>query len=95
MVKKLKYEDFLSELDKLYTESKNKYSVYLTFKRLYQENFKYKRNAKNRKLRMEDRKKQDKETERFNVLIRAKLRKKRIHTIVNIFLFIFRYHLSK
>lgn len=87
MVKKLKYEDFLSELDKLYTESKNKYSVYLTFKRLYQENFKYKRNAKNRKLRMEDRKKQDKETERFNVLIRAKLKKKRIHTIV-IYIFV-------
>ena len=76
MVKKLKYEDFLSELDKLYTASKEKHSVYLTFKRLYQENFKYKRNAKNRKLRMEDRKMQDKSTERFNVLVRAKLQKK-------------------
>ena len=82
LVKKLKYEDFLSELDKLYTARKEKHSVYLTFKRLYQENFKYKRNAKNRKLRMEDRKMQDKSTERFNVLVRAKLQKKRIHTIV-------------
>ena len=88
MVKKLKYEDFLSELDKLYTASKEKHSVYLTFKRLYQENFKYKRNAKNRKLRMEDRKKQDKATERFNVLVRAKMQKKRIHTIVKYFYFI-------
>ena len=40
------------------------------------------KNKKNRKLRMEDRKEQDKSKTNFNVLVRAKLNKKRIHTIV-------------
>ena len=31
MVKKLKSEDFLSELAKFYSQSKEKYSVYLTY----------------------------------------------------------------
>lgn len=83
MVKKLKYDDFLSELDKFYTESKDKYSVYLTFKRAYKENFKFKRNAKARKKRMVDRKNQEKDNSTFNVLVRAKLRKKRVQTIVS------------
>ena len=82
MVKKLKADDFFSELDQLFNQSKNKYSIYLTFKRLYEEKFKYKKNKKNRKLRMEDRKEQDKSKTNFNVLVRAKLNKKRIHTIV-------------
>ena len=82
MVKKLKADDFFSELDQLFNQSKNKYSIYLTFKRLYEEKYKYKKNQKNRKLRMEDRKEQDKNKKTFNVLIRAKLNKKRIHTII-------------
>jgi hypothetical protein len=89
MVKSLNYEDFVNKLDKFYTESKDKNTVYLTFKRgmqtliiVYQENFKNKQNRKNRKLRLEDRKNQDKANERFNVLVRAKLKKSRIHTIV-------------
>ena len=82
MVKKLKIDDFLSELDNLFNESKTKHSVYLTFKRLYEEKYKYKKNKKNRKLRIEDRKNQDKNEKNFNVLVRAKLMKKRIHTIV-------------
>ena len=82
MVKKLKADDFFSELDQLFNQSKNKYSIYLTFKRLYEEKYKYKKNQKNRKLRMEDRKEQDKSKTNFNVLVRAKLNKKRIHTIV-------------
>jgi hypothetical protein len=82
MVKKLKTDDFFSELNQFFNQSKNKYSIYLTFKRLYEEKFKYKKNKKNRKLRMEDRKEQDKNKKTFNVLIRAKLNKKRIHTII-------------
>ena len=82
MVKKLKTDDFFSELNQFFNQSKIKYSIYLTFKRLYEEKFKYKKNKKNRKLRMEDRKEQDKNKKTFNVLIRAKLNKKRIHTIV-------------
>jgi len=83
MVKKLKIDDFLSELEKFYTESENKYSVYLTFKRIYEEKFKYKRNQKNKKLRLEDRKNQEKDNNKlFNVFVRAKLKKKRINTIV-------------
>ena len=82
MVKKLKSEDFLSELAKLYTASKDKYSVYLTMKRMYLETQKYKRNAAKRKLRLKDRLNQDKENKQFNVIVRAKLRKQRIHTII-------------
>ena len=48
MVKKLKSEDFLSELAKFYAASKEKYSVYLTIKRLYEEKSKYKKNAAKR-----------------------------------------------
>ena len=82
MVKKLKADYLFSELYQLFNQSKNKYSIYLTFKRLYEEKYKYKKNQKNRKLRMEDRKEQDKSKTNFNVLVRAKLNKKRIHTIV-------------
>ena len=82
MVKKLKSEDFLSELAKFYSASKEKYSVYLTIKRLYEEKQKYKKNSANRKLRIKDRLEQDKENKVFNILVRAKLRKQRIHTII-------------
>ena len=82
MVKKLKSEDFLSELAKFYSASKEKYSVYLTIKRLYEEKQKYKNNSANRKLRIKDRLEQDKENKEFNILVRAKLRKQRIHTII-------------
>ena len=82
MVKKLKSEDFLSELAKFYSQSKEKYSVYLTIKRLYEEKYKYKRNDAKRKLRLTDRLEQDKNGKSFNVLVRAKLRKQRIHTII-------------
>ena len=57
MVKKLNYVDFVNQLDSFYNASKDKYSVYLTFKRLYTENYKFKKNKKNRQLRMEERKK--------------------------------------
>ena len=82
MVKKLKSEDFLSELAKFYSASKEKYSVYLTIKRLYEEKNKYKKNSAQRKLRIKDRLEQDKENKLFNILVRAKLRKQRIHTII-------------
>ena len=82
MVKKLKSEDFLSELAKFYSASKEKYSVYLTIKRLYEEKQKYKKNSANRKLRIKDRLEQDKQNKEFNILVRAKLRKQRIHTII-------------
>ena len=82
MVKKLKSEDFLSELAKFYSASKEKYSVYLTIKRLYEEKQKYKKNSAKRKLRIKDRLEQDKENKVFNILVRAKLRKQRIHTII-------------
>jgi len=83
MVKNLKGDDFFSELDKFFTESKTKHSIYLTFKRLYEEKYKFKKNKKNKKLRLEDRKNQDKNKTNFNVLIRAKLNKKKIHTIIS------------
>ena len=82
MVKRLKSEDFLSELAKFYSASKDKYSVYLTIKRLYEEKQKYKNNPAKRRLRLKDRLEEDKENKAFNILVRAKLRKQRIHTII-------------
>ena len=82
MVKKLKAEDFINQLDSFYTASKEKNSVYLTFKRVYEEKFKNKKNKKVRKMRNEDRKEQDQKEAKFNVLVRAKLKKSRIQTIV-------------
>ena len=82
MVKKLKSEDFLSELAKFYTASKEKNVVYLTMKRMYEEKQKYKNNPSKRRLRIKDRLEQDKENKLFNVLVRAKLKKQRIHTII-------------
>ena len=82
MVKKLKSEDFLSELAKFYSASREKYSVYLTIKRLYEEKNKYKKNPTQRRLRIKDRLEQDKGNKLFNILVRAKLRKQRIHTII-------------
>ena len=82
MVKKLKSEDFLSELAKFYTASKEKNAVYLTMKRLYEEKQKYKNNPAKRRLRIKDRLEQDKENKLFNVLVRAKLKKQRMHTII-------------
>jgi len=82
MVKRLKYVDFINQLDAFYTDSRDKNSVYLTLKRVYEEKFKFKKNNKNRKLRNEDRKKQDLSNSKYNVLVRAKLKKNRIQTIV-------------
>ena len=82
MVKKLKSEDFLSELAKFYTASRDKNTVYLTMKRMYEEKQKYKKNPAKRRLRLKDRLEQDKENKLFNVLVRAKLKKQRIHTII-------------
>jgi hypothetical protein len=83
MVKRLKCEEFINQLDGLYAASKDKNTVYLTFKRLYDEKFKYKNNKKIRKQRNEDRKKQDAGNNKFSVLVRAKLKKSRIQTIVS------------
>ncbi len=85
MVKRLQYVDFINQLDSFYAASRDKNSVYLTFKRIYNEKFKYKRNKKVRKLRMEERKNEEKENKKFNILVRAKLKKNRIQTIVNYF----------
>ena len=82
MVKKLKSEDFLSELAKFYSASRDKNTVYLTMKRMYEEKQKYKKNPAKRRLRLKDRLEQDKENKLFNVLVRAKLKKQRIHTII-------------
>jgi hypothetical protein len=84
MVKRLPFVDFINQLDSLYAASRDKHSVYLTFKRIYDEKFKYKTNKKIRKLRVEERKNEDKENKKFNVLVRAKLKKSRIQTIVRI-----------
>jgi copper homeostasis protein CutC len=51
-------------------------------KRMYTETQKYKNNSAKRKLRIKDRLEQDKENKQFNVMVRAKLRKQRIHTII-------------
>ena len=82
MVKRLNYQEFMTQLDNFYNASRDKNSVYLTFKRVYDEKFKFKRNKKRRKQRMEDRKEQDLKNAKFNVLVRAKLKKSRIQTIV-------------
>jgi hypothetical protein len=84
MVKRLPFVDFINQLDSLYAASRDKHSVYLTFKRIYDEKFKYKNNKKIRKLRVEERKNEDKQNKKFNVLVRAKLKKSRIQTIVSI-----------
>lgn len=86
MVKRLKYVDFINQLDGFYTASRDKHSVYLTFKRVYDEKFKHKKNKKISKLRNEDRKQQDLANGRYNVLVRAKLKKDRIQTIVSIYI---------
>ena len=49
---------------------------------MYEEKQKYKNNRGKRKLRIKDRLEQDKEKKLFNVLVRAKLKKQRIHTII-------------
>ncbi len=84
MVKRLKCEEFVNELDAFYAASKEKHSVYLTFKRLYDEKFKHKTNKKIRKQRNEEKKKQDAANGKFSVLVRAKLKKSRIQTIVSL-----------
>ena len=88
MVKRLHFVDFINQLDSLYAASREKHSVYLTFKRVYEEKFKNKKNKKVRKLRMEERKNEEKENKKFNILVRAKLKKSRIQTIVSGFNFI-------
>lgn len=82
MVKKLTYDFFCSKLSEFYKNSKDKHSVYLTMKRIYEEKFKYKRSTKCRKQRAQNRQEQEKTNAVFNILVRAKLKKERIHTIV-------------
>lgn len=84
MVKRLQYVDFINQLDSFYAASREKQSVYLTFKRIYDEKFKHKRNKKAKKLRNEERKNEEKENKKFNILVRAKLKKSRIQTIVRL-----------
>lgn len=80
---KLKYEDFVSQVDKMFSESKEKHSLLFSFKRVFTENFKYKNNQKTRKLRREDQISQERDNEReFSVLVRAKLRRRRVQTVV-------------
>lgn len=80
---KVNYEDFVSKVDKLFSESKEKHSLYFTFKRLYTENFKYKNNRKIRKQRNLDISTQQKDmTKQYNVLCRVKLNKHKVQTIV-------------
>ncbi len=88
MVKSLMYLDFINQLDAFYTATRDKNSVYLTFKRVYQENFKYKRNSKMRRARNEDRKQQASDPNtKYSVLVRAKWKKNRISTVVNYIIF--------
>lgn len=82
MVKKLKSEDFLSELANFYKLSESRACVYLTFKRAYEEKHKYKNNKNMRKQRLQDRLQQNNSNSVFNVLVRAKLKKQRIQTIL-------------
>jgi len=96
MVKSINSEEFLFKLDSLYGKAKEKYTVYLTFKRgklilfqlfyiqkiVFDEKFKFKKNKQMRKKRTEDRLNQLKEKEKFSVLVRAKLKKERYHTMV-------------
>jgi hypothetical protein len=82
MVKRLKCEDFINELDKFFMATRDKNSVYITFKRIFDEKFKNKKNKKIRKLRIEDRLKQVLSSPKFDVLVRARLKKSRIQTIV-------------
>lgn len=80
---KVSYEDFVSKVDKLFTESKDKHSLYFTFKRLYKEEFKYKRNRKIRKQRLTNQLEQENDKNReYNILCRVKLNKQRCQTVV-------------
>ena len=80
---KLNYEEFVSEVDKLFTQTKEKNSLNFSFKRVYDEKFKHKKSQKCRRLRREDRILQDSVEERqYSVLFRCKLKKKRFHTII-------------
>ncbi len=80
---KVSYEDFVSKVDKLFTESKEKHSLYFTFKRLFKEDFKYKRNRKIRKQRVINQLEQENDKNReYNILCRVKLNKHKCQTVV-------------
>ena len=80
---KLDYDDFISRIDQFFTDSKDKGSIYFTFKRVYSENYKFKKNKRVRKLRKEDHFNQEADKDKqYNVLVRAKLNKKRVQTII-------------
>ena len=80
---KLDYDNFVSKVDELFTNAKEKGSIYFTFKRLFTENYKFKRNKKVRKLRREDHFNQEAEKDKqYSVLVRAKLNNKRIQTVI-------------
>lgn len=74
-------EDFVFKVDNYFSESKEKNSINFSFKRVYNENFKFKK-SKN-KLRREDCINQESDSSKqFSVLVRAKLKRKRIRTVV-------------
>lgn len=80
---KVDYEKFVSKVDDFFSQAKDKRSIYFTFKRVYTENFKHKRNKKARKLRREDHLTQETDKDKqYNVLVRVKLQKKKVQTIV-------------
>jgi hypothetical protein len=81
---KVNYEGFVSKVDTFFSEAKDKRSIYFTFKRVYSENYKYKRNNKARKLRREDHFTQESDKSRqYSVLCRVKLQRKKIQCIVD------------
>ena len=80
---KVKYDEFVSHVDKFFSESKEKHSIFFSFKRVFKENFKFKVNKKTRKLRREDHVSQERDADKqYSVLVRAKLRRKKVQTVV-------------
>ncbi len=83
--------DFISKLDKYYTQAKDKNSIYLTLKRAYKERFKFKKNRKIRKQRYQDRKNQEQDSKQlFKIFVRAKHKRSSVSTIVK-FIYYYSY----
>lgn len=77
-------DDFVFKIDNFFSESKEKNTINFSFKRVYQESNKFKKSKNARNLREIDCKNQESDTtKQYNVLVRAKLRRKRIRTIVD------------
>lgn len=80
---KVSYEDFVSKVDKFFIKSKEKNTLYFTFKRYFPESYKFKKNQKIKKLRRYNQLVQEREASRlFSILIRIKLNKKKFFTIL-------------